>query len=356
MKSKAPKYCYLRKGRWVYIPYVDGKLGKEIPLRHERKLIRKDDPLSWVWAAWESLKDKPSDTLGWLIDEYLKSDAFEEKASGTKRNYKGYAAYLKSKPTKSGLFGDVSFESVTPGTITKLKDSMVKTPTACKHKLQFLSTVYSWAFARDKCSHNPCLAADKTVPKKPGRKYVEDRSFYIALDRARELESYLYPMMILAYCCRARGGEVSRLERLDGQIEKSGIKHSDVWQDGIHIHRSKGSLPEVTLWSEFLREGYRAATEYSKKQDAKRKVTMLVQDPYLIHDQQGEPISKESFKSAWARLIKYCSGHYSKFVPFTMHDIKAKGIDDHATNESGHKSERAKQSYLRKIKRTESTK
>lgn len=36
--------------------------------------------------------------------------------------------------------------------------------------------------------------------------------------------------------------------------------------------------------------------------------------------------------------------------------MKTKGIDDHKNHESGHKSEKAKAIYLRRIKRTESTK
>lgn len=356
MKNKAPKYCYYRKGRWVYIPYVDGKLGKEIPLRHERKLIRHSDPMSWVWTAYENIVHQPVDTISWLINEYLKSDKFKSLGLRTQANYEHYATYLKAKKTRTGTFGDVAFEAVTPGVITKLKDSMSDTPTACKHRLQFLSAVYTWAQARDKCSKNPCRAADKSVRKSKPKTYVEDKDFYIALDDARERKSYLYPMMIIAYCCRARVGEISRHQRVKSVNLESGIRHSDILNDGIYIHRSKGSLPEVTLWSEFLREGYRAALEFSKYRDSKSKITRLDRDPFLIHNTDGTPINNYAFNSAWKRLIKSCLKSHPTFKSFSIHELKAKGIDDHKNHESGHKSEKAKAVYLRKIKRTESTK
>ena len=356
MKKRAPKYCYHRKGRWVYVPYVDGKLGKEIPLKHKGKLIRLDDPMSIVWAAVENIQDQPSDCISWLIDQYLKSDKFEQLKPRTKRDYKQSASFLKSKPTKKGLFGEVAFEAVTPGVITKLIDSMSDKPTSCKHRIQFLSAVYSWAFARDKCSKNPCKGADKAIKKSKPKTYVEDSDYYFALDNARKRKTYLYPMMILAYCCRARVGEISRRERVEGHIAETGIRQSDISDEGIHIHRSKGSLPEVTLWSDFLKEGYQAAICFSKEQDKRSRISRLTKNQFLLRDLEGSAIGISAFNSAWSRMMKACKKENSNFKPFTIHELKAKGIDDHKYQASGHKSEKAKSVYLRKTKRTESTK
>ena len=41
---------------------------------------------------------------------------------------------------------------------------------------------------------------------------------------------------------------------------------------------------------------------------------------------------------------------------FTFHDIKAKGVSDHDLNENGHKSEKAKDVYMRKTKEVKATK
>ncbi len=356
-RKKAPPQVYMRKGRWVFCPYVNGKRLKEVPLRHEGKLIREDDPMSWVWIAWENHKLDKSDTIKWLINKYLRSPTFEQLKPRTKRSYRASADYLINKRLKNGkLFGHITYESVTPGVATKLYDSMMSEPVIAKHRMQFIRAVYSWGFARDICSSNPIRGAQATIKKKTSTKvYVEDVYYYHALEIARELKSYLYPMMILAYNCRARVGEISRREFVEGNYQDSGIKMSDINDEGIHIYRSKGSLPEVTLWSDFLREGYDAANAYSKAQDKKRKIHTLNPDPYLIRDRDGAPIKKNAFDSAWQRLMAKCSATMKDFKRFSVHELKAKGIDDHKNHASGHKSERAKLTYMRKTKRTEST-
>lgn len=357
MKKRQPKYTYFRKGRWVYIPFVDGVRCKEISLKHDGKLIRDCDPMSWVWDSFEKIMGQPSDSLKWLISKYLKSPTYEELTPRTKESYDASAEYLSHKLLKNGeVFGDVSFEAITPGTVTKLADSMKETPTLGKHRIQFLSAVYTWAVARDISSKNPCKAA--VLPrntKKKSKKYVEDFSFDIALNEAQRLDSYIYPMMIIAYCCRARVGEISRHQRVKGQALLSGIRKKDISKEGIFINRSKGSLPEVTLWAEFLEEGYNAAIKYSKKQDIRSNITRIDPNPFLIRSVSGKPINKNAFESSWQRMIKTCS-KIDGFKPFTIHELKAKGIDDHKNQASGHKTESAKAVYLRKVKRTESTK
>ncbi|WP_144395526.1 hypothetical protein [Pleionea sediminis] len=355
-KSKAPKYCYFRKGRWVYIPYSDGKLGKEIPLRREGNLIRKTDPMSWVWVAYEKLIDSPSDSLRYLIDKYLQSETFIALKPRTKDDYLSSARYLKNKELTNGdTFGDVAYESITPGVLTKLMDKMSDTPIAANHRLQFLAAVYSWGYARDICSKNPCQGV-KQFSKVTTKEYVSDERFYFALSVAKELKTYLYPMMIIAYCCRARISEISRTQNINNETICSGIRMNDINDEGIFIYRSKGSLPEVTLWSDFLKQGFNAAIEYSNKQDARSKIIYIEKNSFLIHDQFGNPIKKNAFDSAWQRLMKKCKKLKKEFKPFSVHELKAKGIDDHKTQESGHKSESAKAVYLRKTKRTESTK
>ena len=339
MNNKAPKYCYFRKKRWIFSPYVNGKLGKEITLKHNNKLIRKDDPMSWVWLAWEALQNDPSDSINWLINKYLRSVKFDDLSLRTKRDYEESASYLKLKEMKNGhLFGCVAFEAITPGVITKLYDAMKDTPTAAKHRIQFLAAVYTWGVARDICDTNPCRHAEKPKNrKKVVKTYIEDTNFYFALKSAKDLESYLYPMIILAYCCRARVGEVSRSEMVRGQMLVSGLKLSDIRTEGIHVYRSKGSLPEITLWSDFLKEGYNAAIKYSQSQVAKSNIRQIIKNPYLIHDRSGLPIKKNAFDSAWARLMKKCKKLDGTFERFSFHELKSKGIDDHKYHESGHK-------------------
>lgn len=40
---------------------------------------------------------------------------------------------------------------------------------------------------------------------------------------------------------------------------------------------------------------------------------------------------------------------------FNFHDLKAKGVSDHTENYSSHKSEKARQIYIRKLKEVDAT-
>ena len=357
--SKYPPGVTFKKNRAVFQSQIDGK-RTEIALRRHGKLIRESDPVSWVWSSWESLKGHSNGTVGWLIKKYQKSDKYDDLADRTKREYQAHANFYLTLETKNkGKFCDLPFDIITPGVLTKLFDTMRDTPTRAKHRKQYLSAVYSWGLARDICKHNPCKGAELPKANKNSaqeqKQYVQDRDYYFALEQAKTLKSYLYPIMILAYCCRARINEVSRREKVNGTCLASGIKESDIKEEGIKIHRAKGSLPEVTLWSDFLREGYQAAITYSAQQDIKSKITRLSNDRYILRNQNGHPIEKEAFTSAWSRLMSTCKRLNPNFNSFTVHELKAKGIDDHINQESGHKSERAKMIYLRKTKRTPST-
>ena len=76
---------------------------------------------------------------------------------------------------------------------------------------------------------------------------------------------------------------------------------------------------------------------------------------YLIHNPSGEPIQQSAFTSAWRRVMDNALKN-GLTERFTFHDIKAKGVSDHESKHSGHKSERMKHTYDRKISQVISTK
>jgi hypothetical protein len=41
--------------------------------------------------------------------------------------------------------------------------------------------------------------------------------------------------------------------------------------------------------------------------------------------------------------------------PFNFHDLKAKGVSDHTEHHSGHKTEKARQIYIRKLQQVDAT-
>ena len=86
--------------------------------------------------------------------------------------------------------------------------------------------------------------------------------------------------------------------------------------------------------------------------------------PYLLHDAKGLTISKNKFDSAWQRVMGKAvekgieiNGKDLKLLEkFNFHDIKAKGVSDHTEHHSGHKSEKARQIYIRRLQDVEATK
>lgn len=341
-RKDTPPHVTFKKGRWVYQPYLGkGKRGKEIPLRWEKKLLRKDAPRSRIWACWEELVNQPSDTLSWLVNKYLKSEQFKRLALNTQKVYQIYANTILTMPMKSGkMFGHVPFGSITPGVIRKYLDKR-EAKILANREVEFMSSVFGWAFERDFCTSNPCRGVRKN-PERSRTRYIEDWEYELVYNLALNSGTkYIAAMMEIAYLCRARRIEISERNRgIDYGIKMNQIDKTK----GIYIHREKGSLPEWTLWSERLKDAIKLC----------RSINRDVISPYLIHDKQGQPIQDRAFSSAWQRLMKKAIAAGIK-ERFTFHDIKAKGVSDHKNNESGHKSERAKAVYMRKTKETDST-
>lgn len=73
--------------------------------------------------------------------------------------------------------------------------------------------------------------------------------------------------------------------------------------------------------------------------------------------EDGLPIKKNAFDSAWQRIIDKATtdgimvdGEKQVLTAtFTFHDLKAKGITDHKSNASGHRTEKAKKVYIRRL-------
>ncbi|MFT5580150.1 MAG: hypothetical protein ACI9WS_002911 [Paraglaciecola psychrophila] len=85
---------------------------------------------------------------------------------------------------------------------------------------------------------------------------------------------------------------------------------------------------------------------------------------YLLHDSKGLKVSKNKFDSAWQRVMEKAEqrgidvdGKALKLTEhFTFHDLKAKGVSDHTEHHSGHKSEKARQIYIRRLQEVDATK
>ena len=321
-----PKYVYLAKGRYIYKPYLGkGEFGQEIVLASG------DAPLSKVHREHERAQGQGEYTLKWLIKKYLGSKQFYEKADRTQKDHKYYAENLFKQPLANGqLFADVRLSTINQRTIRKYLDTKEAKVTANKH-VKFLKTVFSWGRERyANVKTNPCVGV-KLYSEPHRERYIEDWEYELLLNSSTS--EYIPVFMEIAYLCRARWSEIATL------------KHDNVREDGVFLKRTKGSKNELTLWSPRLREAVQKAQNFNR----------LRFSHHLIHDKDGSPIRYSAFQSAWRRLmLKALSNGLEE--RFTFHDIKAKGVSDHEIKFSGHKTERMKHVYDRKLAEVKSTK
>ncbi|OQX33587.1 MAG: hypothetical protein B0D91_14070 [Oceanospirillales bacterium LUC14_002_19_P2] len=162
------------------------------------------------------------------------------------------------------------------------------------------------------------------------------------------VDQYWQSMMELSYILRARLGELVA------------IRMDDVFDDGIFFQRTKGSIGEVTLWSDRLRKAFDYLASQRPHPDA----------PFLLYDKDGTrpppedpryPHKSEALadklSDRWKDRLYYRvnTGKLQPEERFTFHDLKAKGISDHKNEHSGHRTITAKKRYLRKIPKIEAT-
>jgi len=351
--KRPPEHTYFRKGRWVYYPQVAGQKRIETSLKIDGKLLREDSPCHDIHAAVSDLINPvQAQTIKWLLDNYLKSDRVRKELA--RNTVKGYAVYyntLVNMPLKNGkTFGDIPFADVTPGAIRSYLDKRKEqgSPIGGNREVELLSASYSWAFERDIAERNPCKGV-RHNSEVSRTKYITDAEFNALLKEAQG--TALAIACEIAYLCRARG------------IEAWNITLDDIDNDvGVFVNRTKGSLSEWTTWTPRLRSVIDSAIalRFMIHQQLRKARKPIPPTRNLLITRAGVAYTKGGVNSAWRRAYAQlvAKGLASDNPPdkFSFHDIKAKGVSDHARHESGHKSEKAKAIYMRKIKEVEATK
>ncbi len=327
---RLPKYVYLKKGRYVYVPHLGkGKLGKEILLCPEKS------PLSEIWQRYEEVTEiAPGDSLEWLCLEYQKSAKFLSLATSTQKDYKKYHESIMRRAANSNQ----PYASITPGMLRKYLDNRASenAPVLANREVAYLSAVYTWAIQRDLLPptfSNPCHKVQRNREKHRTR-YISDEEYEIVYNLAIS-PWYLRPLMEIGYLCRMRPSEARRL------------LHSDILKEGLYTRRLKGSRDSITKWSPRLRRAVKVA------QDHETTIPSL----YLFTNKQGCVLTYSAVKSAWDRLMtKALKNGLSE--RFTIHDLKAKGISDFIGDKqaaSGHKTATMIAVYDRKKPEVDST-
>ena len=127
-------------------------------------------------------------------------------------------------------------------------------------------------------------------------------------------------MCELAYLLRGRLSEVLAI-----RVEHISDTH-------IEFYRLKGSEGELCALSDRLRA----------------VLSDVRGGEYICHQ-----YSESGFRSAWRRLQDAMKK--DGIEPFPFHDLKSKGISDHETNHSGHRSPAMRKTYVRKLQEVPAT-
>lgn len=313
-QTQLPKYVFRARNAFWFKPWLGRVNGKQ---RWGKAIRLADDsaPMSEVWKAWEEIGSAPKDTVGWLLDLYLASPQFERLKPKTQKDYRSAVEKIRSKAVGSKTFGEAKLDRVTKRTIRDYLDTYPSPVSANRH-IAVLKSAWSWAEERYEIPSNPCIGV-KLNREAPRERYVSDDEYETVL---RMAPPPIAQMMELAYLLRGRLSEVLA------------IKVDDIYGDYLEFHRLKGSEGELTAISGRLRDA----------------LSEVRGGDYVCHQ-----YSQSAFRSAWRRLQK----NMRRFgiEPFPFHDLKAKGISDHETNHSGHRSQSMRKTYVRKLQEVPAT-
>lgn len=314
-----PKGVYRHRDNYVYRPYLGGgAFGKRITL------CPVTAPLSKVHEALERIHKRERDSLDWLLTTYLESPHVRGLRPQTQRDYAQYKQQLCEARGRGGRFGDAKLSTITRRTIRGYLDSATA-PVSANRQISFMSAAWNWCLERHDIPVNPCEGVSKNRERSRDRYVTQDEFKAFA---ALAHPAYVPLFMEIAYLCRARWSEVATM------------RVTAIREDGLLVQRAKGSRSEITAWTPRLRAAVDACRAYNAS------APTPIDGAYLIHTKRGLPISYSTWKNAWRRSMnKWLAQDGERF---SFHDIKAAGTSDQAENESGHKSARMRDVYVRK--------
>lgn len=324
-----PKGVYRKRGNWIFREYqgvIDGRaqFGPDVVL------CPTSAPLSELHRRYEEVTSTDArGTVAWLLKQYHQSAQFDALKERTRDDYANYRRLVTGYTMANGrTFGEAPLDRVKRTTIRGYLDKY-GAPIAANRHIQYLKAAWNWALERfDWIPDNPC-AGVRLNTQTPRERYVDQAEF---LAFKATTARYIPLFMELAYLCRARWSEVAALQV------------SDLLPEGIRLARGKGSEGEITLWTPRLRAAVDACQAYNPKAPSP------IAGSYLIHDHNGDPISRNAFQSAWGRHMRawVAAGNER----FTFHDLKAAGYSDQKEQFAGHKDTSGKmhRTYNRKLR------
>ncbi|MFA1289664.1 tyrosine recombinase XerC [Xanthomonas axonopodis pv. nakataecorchori] len=298
-------------------------------------------------------------TIAFVIDLFEGSLTFAQLASTTQQHYRDYAKAIRLYPLKNGTkLGDAVVDRLTPGVIRRLVDVIAQGrpaekpgqedvpgyPTKANHWLRYLRRVFGWAREHDHVQTNPASGV-KQVKERRAHRMPRLEVFRAVQAYARECSSrgprqkgsvppYLWAAMELAYQARLRGIEVLTL-----------TDANDIGQE-LMTNRRKGSRDNLVRKGTQLAEAIQTLQAYRQKiwEQRQRPVPLQANDRHLFVGEDGDPLTKSGFQTAWQRMIKNALRDkiLNESDRFALHGLKHRGITDTKGNKkiaSGHKTE-----------------
>ena len=338
-------------GRW-YVHEVDPEGRKRAPTVAGPKAR-----LSDLHAIMEQRRGRAvQGTVDFVLDRFHDSTDFKALAKRTREDYARYRTLLSTLPTKVGVpFGQLLVARLTPAVFQRIVESIAAQghPTKANHLLRYARRTLRWGVNHGHCNHNPAAgvreareAKKVTVPDLPTYAKVTAFARERGALRGRTRGScapYLWICMELAYLCRLRGIEVVTLT------------DAHVTDAGIVTNRRKGSRDGIMQWSPRLRAVVDAALAIRDAafRARSRPYPLRPEDRFLVVAEDGGPLTKSGFDTAWQRLMKQAieAAVLKPEERFGLHAMKHRGITDTAGNRKdkqaagGHRSERMTDIY-----------
>ncbi len=358
-QNKLPSNCYFEPkgaGHW-YTTYQDDR-GK----KRRKRIAGMDALLSDLHKIIEAWNGIERDTFKWLSDLYFESPKYQSLKPRTQREYRMYFNTVSEFPTKvNKSLGLVPISRWDSFLVQKVVDKLSKSrgPTAARHAYSFIRLVFTWGKNRGHCANNPAMGIE--LPKEKKKQKLPSKLAYSKLlahakDKGTHKQKvagscayYLWVVMELEYLCRMRG------------IECRHLTDASIKDDGLMIHRTKGSRDNLVLWNDRLKEAIEfslAVREIIWKR-LKKPYPIKAEARHIIVSYSGGKISSSGYHSAWQRFVNNAIKNeiITKDERFSLHDLKRKGVTDTEGNRhdkqeaSGHRSSAMMDVYDKSIPR-----
>lgn len=315
----------------------------------------------------EERQDDSRGSIAWLQTQFAGSEQWRALSVATQRDYTACLRVLQRQPTRLGVTcADLMVDRLRKVDAQVIVDKIAETrPAMANHVKRWLGRLFAWGMQRGKMHDRANPAHGLDAAKEKGAFKMPDLIVYervLAFARGRgarrahtkgSCPPYLWPAMVFAYRCRQRGIEALLLTDASRQA------------DGIYTNRRKGSLDNVTRWSDELHEAWDAAVDYRRAiwKARKKEHPIQARDRPLLVNEKGAPLAKlnargdvvtrSTFDTAWQRFMGLAieDGIIRADQRFTLHGLKHRGITDTAGNKaakkeaSGHKTDAMLEHY-----------